>query len=177
MDNVLNQKKLSKMNFINPICTEYLSRKIHERISMPFVVLCLGTDKDISDSLGPITGHFLSSDQAFCCPVFGTLSKPVHNENLLFNLDIIRHQYPKHSLLVIDAAMGKKENFGEIVLIGADESFFNIRSNQMIRAGDLTILGLSDYEDSHVNWLNSVRLNTVYKMAEMIAKAVKTAID
>lgn len=170
MDNILDQKIVSKINFNDPVCTEYLSEIIYERVKMPFVVLCLGTDKDIADSLGPLTGHFLSMNRKFPYPVFGTLSKPVHNENLHFNLDMIRHQYPKHGMLIIDAAIGEKDDFGKILLM--DKWICTSKNHSFFKIGDLSIWGISDYEGSRANWLNSVRLNTVYEMAQIIAKAV-----
>ncbi len=166
---------LSTISHQTPHFSESLADELGARLRCPFVVLCLGTDKDIADSLGPLTGHFLSCDEDFPFPVAGTLSNPVHNENLRFHLDILRHKYPKHGLLVIDAAKGNSCNIGDILLLGREDTARSNGIQLKITEAELTLLGICDHEGSAESWMSSIRLHTVYEMAKAIAEAVSLA--
>ncbi|MFR3322802.1 MAG: DUF1256 domain-containing protein [Lachnospiraceae bacterium] len=63
---------------------------------LPPVILCIGTDRLIGDSLGPLTGSLLQ--RAHCpLPVYGTLAQPVHALNLADFLAEIRRTHLKQS--------------------------------------------------------------------------------
>src|SRR5690625_4070297 len=52
------------------------------KIKQKIIVLCIGTDRSTGDSLGPLTGTFLSQMSLNHIDIFGTLHRPVHALNL-----------------------------------------------------------------------------------------------
>lgn len=148
----------------------HLTDALKNCIKYPFIVLCIGTDKSISDSLGPFCGMFLKRHSQL--PVFGTLEKPVHRENLLFTMDVIRLLHPRHMILAIDAAYGMREDSGSVILINDGIVPAGYADGTMYKAGDIALIGVTDYPGSERDWLNKVRISTVYEMAEMISGAI-----
>ncbi len=65
-----------------------LSIPLKRICSSPFVVVCIGTDRCIGDSLGPLVGYNLKNlDVKY--PVFGTINEPIHAMNLEENLELL----------------------------------------------------------------------------------------
>jgi putative sporulation protein YyaC len=149
---------------------EYLTDVLCSCLTHPFIVLCIGTDKSISDSLGPFCGMLLKHRSQL--PVFGTLEKPVHRENLSFTMDVIRLLHPRHMILAVDAAYGMREDSGSVMLINDGIVAAGYAQEATYKAGDIALIGITDYPGSERDWLNKMRISTVYQMAEMISDAV-----
>ena len=58
------------------------------------VIACIGSTKDIADSLGPITGQLLVEKYKTNAIVVGTLLSPLHALNLEESLGKIKTKYP-----------------------------------------------------------------------------------
>ena len=61
---------------------------------VPPVILCIGTDRMIGDSLGPLVGSLLARKRKARLLVYGTLSQPVHALNLDETLNEIKKKHP-----------------------------------------------------------------------------------
>lgn len=148
-------------------------------LTTPPIVLCIGSDLAIGDSLGPITGTLInqkrSATNAF---VYGTLKKPVTAKEVKYLREFLKKTHPDAKVIAIDAAVG---NAGDIGLIkinnrglkpgaGANKKFAAI--------GDISIMGIVA-EKSMFNYslLNLTRLNLVYKMADIISDAIATFLS
>ena len=82
---------------------------------LPPVILCIGTDRLIGDSLGPLTGSLLQ--RAHCpLPVYGTLAQPVHALNLADFLAEIRRTHSNSPVIAIDASLGPDSRIGCLTL-------------------------------------------------------------
>ena len=82
---------------------------------LPPVILCIGTDRLIGDSLGPLAGSLLQ--RAHCpLPVYGTLAQPVHALNLTDFLAEIRRTHPNSPVIAIDASLGPASRIGCLTL-------------------------------------------------------------
>ena len=166
------------MNLSAPIrfeCEDLMSRKylsdtLKAYLKEPFVALCIGSDKSISDSLGPFCGMFLRKYSNI--PVHGTLEKPVHRANLAFTMDVIRLLHPKHTVLAVDAAFGIRDLSGSIMFIEDGVIPASEFESVDYKAGDIAVIGVTDYPGSDRDWLNKVRISTVYDMAQMIAMSI-----
>ena len=169
------QTILCRTNYLEESGTDALARALGERLPVPFVTLCVGSDKIIEDSLGPLTGLFLGGMQP-SLPVVGSLEQPVHKENVAFYMDLIRQRYPNHLLLTVDAAQGEEGRLGELLLL--DGGIVPGGASAPGRtAGDFSLLGVTDFPSAKKSWLNRVRLNQVFCMAQVIALAVRRCMD
>lgn len=155
------------------------------------VILCIGTDRYIGDCLGPIVGTLLSKLDIWC-PIYGTLENPVHAINLRKVVCEIKHKYPKHSIIAVDACLGTKEYVG--MIHARQEPIYPGKGvgKKLPSVGDISIIGIVDSAESEkpnqgidisdempdccdTLPLHNIRLNFVMKMAETITKGVYEA--
>lgn len=80
----------------------------------PLVFVCVGTPLIAGDSLGPLTGSSLIN--CGIPNVYGTLTAPVHAENIELYRKLIKRIYHKPTIIAIDAAIGSPEQEGFITV-------------------------------------------------------------
>ena len=121
------------------------------------VILCIGSDLSVGDSLGPVTGTKLKQQLAgLNCYVYGTLAKPITAHEVKYMNDFLRLTHPASPIIAIDAAVGNAGDIGLIRVAGrgiiAEQSVFNY------------------------SLFSATRLNVVYKMSEIIADGVTSFV-
>lgn len=150
-----------------------LSRCLGE-LSAPPVVLCIGSDLAMGDSLGPITGTLLKRrGAAFCGYVYGTLKCPVTAKEVKYLDDFLRKTHPQSKIIAVDAAVGDEQDVG-LVKIASGALRPGAGANKRLgRVGDVSVLGIVARKSAFsYSLLNLTRLNMVYTMAENIAAAI-----
>ena len=144
----------------------------------PPVVVCVGSDLAIGDSLGPITGSMLKfKTQGLHVFLYGTLSAPVTAKEIRYMRTFLAETHPGSQILVIDAAVGAE---GDIGLIRMNDSPLKpgAGANKQLGAlGDISILGIvAEKSIGNYGLLNTTRLNLVYTMAEIISNGVSAVL-
>lgn len=139
------------------------------------VVLCIGTDRIIGDSLGPLVGSKLT-ETGLLPYVYGTLDTPVHALNLRDTLDEIKKKHPSSTVIAVDASLGSKSGIGSIsVRDGGLYPGAGVSKNLCL-TGDISITGITNMEDGcPLLSLQTARLSTVMQMAEQIAECILEA--
>lgn len=79
----------------------------------PVVIMCVGTDRHVWDSIGPMTGSLMGNDYV----IFGDLNNPVTALNVEGTERMIRRNYPDHLLVVVDASICDEEKYHKQVEI------------------------------------------------------------
>lgn len=137
---------------------------------VPPTVVCIGTDRSTGDSLGPMVGTFLTW-AGFEGPVIGTLENPVHAGNL-HSLDLDSYGL----VIAVDACLGTKQEVG-LIMVKPGPLKPGLAVNKKLRpvghlhiAGVVNVGGFMEYAV-----LQSTRLNTVMKMAQVIAAGLMKA--
>lgn len=141
------------------------------------VFLCIGSDRATGDCLGPITGHILMRAKKNL-PVFGTLSSPVHAQNLSSTIDFIYSTIPDPYIIAIDASLGVRQHIGHVTS-GPGPLSPGIGVNKKLPCvGDAFITGIvnSSNSNSHLT-LQTTKLSTVVDLAEFIAHGILKAIE
>ena len=158
----------------NGICqslTEFINGE-----NLPIIV-CIGSDLVLGDSLGPLVGTFLKNYNLGAY-VYGTLNFPVTAKEIEYAKKYLKIMHPNSPILAIDAAVGCPEDVGIIKVsnkglypgLGVDKNLGEI--------GDISIIGIvAGKSDKNYNLFNLTRLNVVYKMAEKIAKGIRDYLD
>ena len=83
----------------------------------PPIVVCIGSDLAIGDSLGPITGSMLQyKTQGLNTFIYGTLTAPVTAKEIRTLRTFLRETHRGKQILAIDAAVGDKGDIGLIKL-------------------------------------------------------------
>lgn len=152
----------------------FISNFLSTYLSPNSIFLCIGTDKFISDSLGPIVGNFLSKTISPNYFVYGTLKYPIHAMNLEENIKYIKKKHPNDKIVAIDASLGDKGSVGKISIKKAPLYPGKGVGKVLPPVGDISIVGIVDVYDSIP--LNSVRLGFIFDIAEVIAKSIQLAL-
>ena len=140
----------------------------------PPIVVCVGSDLAIGDSLGPIVGSMLQyKTQGLNTFIYGTLSAPVTAKEIGTIRTFLRETHRGEQVLAIDAAVGDKGDIGLIKL--SDTPLLpGAGANKNLGAvGDVSIMAVvAEKSVSNYGLLNTTRLNLVYSMSEIISDAV-----
>ena len=142
------------------------------------IVVCVGSDLAIGDSLGPIVGSMLRyKTQGLNTFIYGTLSSPVTAKEIKYLRSHLKTTHKKRTVIVVDAAIGAQGDIGTIKLSNTP-LYPGAGANKKLGAiGDLSIMGIVA-EKSIANYalLNTTRLNLVYSMSEIIASALSNVL-
>ena len=146
--------------------------------SHPPVVVCVGSDLAIGDSLGPITGSMLKyKTQGLGAFIYGTLSAPVTAKEIKYMQSFLKRTHAEDQVIAIDAAVGEKGDIG-LLRVTDTPLLPGAGANKKLGAiGDISVLGIVA-EKSLTNYglLNTTRLNLVYTMAEIISDGISSLL-
>lgn len=142
------------------------------------IFLCIGTDKVVGDSLGPLVGYKLktlpSIDRVF---VYGSLENTINAHNINSSIKTIYNNHKNPLIIAIDASLGHKDNINFINIgsggLLARESF----GANITLVGDIFIKGIVNKKGlfKYKN-LSKTSLSLVINMADIIASALWQAI-
>ena len=111
------------------------------------VVVCIGSDLAIGDSLGPITGSMLKyKTEGLGVFLYGTLSAPITAKEIKYMREFLKETHRKSPIIAIDAAVGEK---GDIGLIKIDDA--------PIKPGAGANKKLGSFEPSFLNFISRYR--------------------
>lgn len=153
-------------------------RKILPEINGAPVIVCIGSDLSVGDSLGPVTGTKLKEKlRGYNVYVYGTLAKPITAHEVKYTNQFIKNTHPESTVIAIDAAVGAAGDIGLIKVAKRGIKPGSGANKRLSKVGDVSVMGIVA-EKSLFNYslFSSTRLNIVYKMAEIIAEGVATYI-
>jgi len=137
------------------------------------VIVCIGTDLSIGDSLGPLTGTMLTEKDVNTF-VYGKFNSLITAKRVIEMKGFIdsAHKYTK--TLVIDAAIGKKEDIGNIkISVAPLKPGLGARKN-LPSIGDISIIGVvAEKSGANYSFLNLTRLSPIYKMSKILSTAIE----
>ena len=142
------------------------------------VILCIGSDLSVGDSLGPVTGTKLKQSLAgLNCYVYGTLSKPITAHEVKYMNEFLRLTHPDSPIIAVDAAVGLAGDIGLIKIARRGLRPGSGANKKLAKVGDVSIMGIIA-EQSVFNYslFSSTRLNVIYKMSEIIAEGITSFI-
>lgn len=152
--------------------TAYLEQLLNtnDKIS----IVCIGTDRIIPDSLGPMIGTILSERIVLDnVKIIGTLEYPLHALNMKKR---IRREIDKDSLVIaIDACKGNK--VGEVQITNKPISPGKGLFKRLPEIGDISILCTTLENGEEVDiYDHKIRLGDVYRMAKTISSSLCSVI-
>ena len=146
----------------------------HPLGDFPPVILCIGTDRVTGDSLGPLTGSFLSAYSGHrYLPVYGTLDAPVHALNLQEVSRQIKKKHPRRLVLAVDASLCTKKHLGYLTLgQGSLKPGAGVEKD-LLSVGDIFLTGIISADTPQAQHaLQNVRLSAVTRMACCITRGI-----
>lgn len=162
-------KKSSFRDFIKSFRNIY--NKCHKS-GKTLILLCIGSDRATGDCLGPIVGHMLQQYQKKFI-VYGSLSSPVHAQNLNDTINSIYDNFDSPYIIALDASLGIRQHIGYVTL-GEGSLTPGIGVNKTLpKVGDAYITGIVNVlgGDSHMT-LQTTHLCHVMSIAEFIVKGI-----
>ncbi len=147
-------------------------------ISLPPIVVCVGSDLAIGDSLGPIAGSMLSyKTQGLPAFLYGTLPAPITAKDVKTLKRFLRETHKGRLVIAVDAAVGEKGDVGLIKCSDTPLSPGSGAGKKLGTVGDITLMGVvAEKSIGNYGLLNSTRLNLVYTMAEIISSALASVL-
>ena len=140
----------------------------------PPVIVCVGSDLAIGDSLGPITGSMLRyKTQGLRTFIYGTLASPVTAKEIKYMRRFLKDTHTGSQIIAVDAAVGTEGDIGLIKLLDSPLYPGAGANKQLGAIGDISILGIvAEKSVANYGLLNTTRLHLVYSMAEIISDAL-----
>lgn len=149
-----------------------LSKYISDIIKENTVIVCIGTDRCIGDSLGPLVGSLLMKSN-FKFPVYGTLQHPIHAVNLKEEMKDICKVHNDPYIIAIDACLGEENLIGSIQVRPGPIFPGKGVGKVLPCVGNTSIIGIVDkYNYEEFLPIHNIRLGLVMEMAEVIAKGL-----
>ena len=165
------RKKLTEKN------TQF-QKHFDGNLNKPPVIVCIGSDLAIGDSLGPIAGSMLKyKTQGLGVFVYGTLSAPITAKEVKYLRTFFKETHPDSQVIAVDAAVGEQGDIGLIKLQHAP-LYPGAGANKKLGAvGDISIMAIvAEKSVANFGLLNTTRLNLVYTMSEIISDALSSVI-
>ena len=142
------------------------------------VVLCIGSDLSVGDSLGPVTGTKLKEKlHGLNCYVYGTLSKPITAHEVKYMNEFLKETHPNNPVIAVDAAVGLAGDIGLIKLSDRGLKPGSGANKKLSKVGDASIMGIvAEHSMFNYSLFSATRLNIIYKMSEIISEGIAAYI-
>ena len=148
-------------------CAERIRTELKSLLFTPPVFLCIGSDRVTGDSLGTIIGELLET----AAPVYGNLVCPVTALNLVTVARKVRVNHPDRQIIAVDSAVGTHADIGSIRVFAGGLRAGEAMGKNLPEVGDVSITATVCAKSAKA--LSSVRLGLVYRLARVIAMALK----
>jgi putative sporulation protein YyaC len=153
-------------------------KKMLEGSNLPPIILCIGSDLSVGDSLGPLCGTLLKEKlRGLGVYVYGTLSKPITAHEVKYMNNFLKSTHPQSKIIAIDAAVADGGDTGLIKLCKRALKPGSGANKNLSKVGDVCIMGIvAEKTMFNYSLFSATRLNLVYKMAEIISSGVANYI-
>jgi putative sporulation protein YyaC len=140
----------------------------------PPVIVCVGSDLVIGDSLGPITGSMLRyKTQGLNVFIYGTLASPVTAKEIKYIRTLLQNSHPNSQIVTVDAAVGEEGDIGLVKLTDSPLKPGAGAQKKLGSIGDVSALGIvAEKSVANYGLLNTTRLNLVYTMSEILSDGI-----
>lgn len=142
------------------------------------IILCIGSDLSVGDSLGPITGTKLKEKlSGMNCFVYGTLSKPITAHEVKYMNEFLRRTHPDCPVIAVDAAVGLAGDIGLIKIAKRAIKPGSGANKKLSKVGDVSVMGIvAERSVFNYSLFSATRLNIIYRMSEIIAEGISSFI-
>ena len=172
-----------KRNFIKAFAN-YLYEEKKEKNYLEIVFICIGTDKIIGDSFGPLVGskleQLIENYNIYNINIYGTLEENICYTNVNKYLLKIKKNHPNACTVVIDAALSEEMNIGKIFVQKEKMLLAKALNKTKIEVGDISIKAVvgKNYKVSKYNFLSlqNISINDVIKLSNIVAEGIYEVI-
>lgn len=166
-------------NVNSSCCAQGLARDLSHLLQgkLP-VIVCIGSDAVIGDSLSPMIGSFLKEFYRLPAYIYGELAHPVTAKELPLITQAVKKLHPTAPVIAVDACVGNMEEIGLIKLKQGGLYPGKGVGKRLSAVGDIALMGVvSPRGKDAFHMLELTRLRLVYRMAEKMACAIYGALS
>ena len=147
------------------------------------IFLCIGTNKVIGDSFGPLVGtnleHFLKYNNKVA--IFGNINNPLNALNIKEKLIYINKTYIDKYIIAIDSAVSDKNFIGDIFVTKNKMILGKGLNKEIFSLGDISIkcsVCINEYNKiSNFKCLNNVSKTFVQELANLVSIGIYEVIS
>lgn len=151
--------------------------KLKKIITKDTVIVNIGTDRCIADSVAPMLGTMLK-DQKFPLTVYGTLDEPIHALNIHNKIKYIYEKHPNSNIIGIDACLGNKEDVGKIILTDSPIKPGKGVGKSLPDVGAYSIAIVVDEATTNTSLTSrNIRLSFIRNLAESVSLILNEALN
>lgn len=162
-----------------------LQKNIYQYRNQKFsdvVVLCIGTNKIIGDSIGPVVGQKLKEEninETVC--IYGDMKETINFKNAKEVLEKIFKTYEKPFIITIDSALGTERMVSEIVVNKGIVRLGKSLGRSICYPSHITIKGVvgenkNTYEEN-IKILKEVKPELIWNLSSIMAEGIKQEIN
>ena len=144
------------------------SNILKQYISDNTIFVCIGSDKIIFDSIGPLTGDKLKCANL---TVYGDLENPINATNYQTQYNYITNKHPDAKFLIIDTALTTNPNLVNNINF-YDEPINPGAFKKFNKFGDYKIIGIIDLINNPDPLHKNIRLYDVNNFANFISQGI-----
>ena len=153
------------------VLTKLIYNNIKNFKELP-VIMCVGTNKVVCDSVGPLAGTLLRHKYRALAYVYGTLEKPLNALNINTAYEFIKGVHPLSQIILVDASISSDET-GIIKISSASHTQF-LNKNIYCYA-DLYIT--VNTESSTLNFLlKKTKTDFIGAISDVVALSINNAL-
>lgn len=156
---------------------QVLERKLKVEKGKKIIFLCVGSNKVIGDSFGPVVGSKLSEklEKNGNIKIIGNMLKPIYKQNLKSTLNIVNKIENKY-LILIDSAVSENEYVGNIFISDNSIEFGKSIGSGIKALGDINIKAgvCSNLYNSNKNFyqLKNVSKELINELSDIVSKGI-----
>ena len=179
----MSREKNLYNNFIEDF-TKVICQQTAGKEYSNIIFLCIGTDKVIGDSFGPLVGYkldilFKSTNRI---KIIGNLSEPVCCNNIDSVLNNINEQFRNPFIVAIDSALSiVSDNIGRITVSDGGLCIGSGLDKNNVHIGDMNIKGIVGRDTrkpiQNFRILQNTSLNLVMRLADTVSKGIYRTIN
>ncbi len=137
------------------------------------IIICVGSDMILGDSLGPLVGTMLKKREVSAY-IYGTLNFPITAKEVEYAKKYLKEMHPNSISIAIDAAVGNPDDVGLLRVVNRGlKPGLGVEKN-LGTIGDISIVGVVAGKSlKNYSLFNMTRLNLIFKMAERIVDGLE----
>ena len=160
-----------------------LRSKIESLEISKLIFLCIGTDRIIGDSFGPLVGYKLKNlfTENEDIEIIGDLENIVSLSNVESIIANIYNTYETPFVIAIDSAVSNRREIGNIIVTNTKMNVAGMYTNRKILVGDISIKGVVSRDlkniENNLKLLQNIPLSLIMNMSDIVAQGIYSVIN
>lgn len=146
------------------------------------VILCIGTDKLIGDSIGPVVGQKLKEENIQeKVSIYGNMKETINFKNAKQVIENIFKSYEKPFIITVDSALGTQAMVREIVVNKGVIRIGKSLGRSICYPSHITIKGVvgenRDTFEENIKTLKKVEPKLIWELSDIMVEGIKQEIN